>query len=457
MVLTMQDVNSRGPDQNCVDQIDELKRFIVNSVNRMDELKRYSEYDWRIDNGSVIETTLPELEWDDTDGLPLLFSLSNSAGENHFELIIAPQPIGQLAPTLEPLYISHRSNGKIPYSHTGNLGDSKTRLEMMMFKPIHEEKMENSSKKYIGMITGKAYNKPLKDICNLSHPLICLPDHGKKTISYKVCRVETEENNVNVNHIAKYIINPSKRTIQWIFPRRPIYEQFLSHINTERYKEGFVKLNEQCWLTRRSLDNSQSQSNMLLKNCIINDDRLKKFSDYTLREIKGDKTQMIVTSLPAEDMECESPLIFGVWGVQSGNIDDDSNYDLTINNSYNLRSNHSGSTCYTNIAPLILTKKTGTFALVKIFEVKAKDGDDDRRPRTLLSNHVNFKTHAQVGYCQPTICIPDYRKGIIFYMMDHIPIDSYQDTHILMEYVINWSENKVKWTIPYENINRSQR
>jgi len=90
MVLTMQDVNSRGPDQNCVDQIDELKRFIVNSVNRMDELKRYSEYDWRIDNGSVIETTLPELEWDDTDGLPLLFSLSNSAGENHFELIIAP-------------------------------------------------------------------------------------------------------------------------------------------------------------------------------------------------------------------------------------------------------------------------------------------------------------------------------------------------------------------------------
>jgi len=378
-------------------------------INKLDSLKKLHNYglEWDHTEGNVIDTTLPVLKRSDTDGLPLMFGVSFY--DCNFNMVFTPWLIGQPPHTLESLYISRKSDAESPYSHTGNTGDSEIRLEMMMFKPKHKDRITTQT--FTGAITGHVFDSPVKNLYHLYYPLICLPDHKKKTIIIRPCQLDAENDTVNVKHIAKYIIDPSNKVIRWIFPQTPVYETVKENddgIKAEMYKRGFSKLDEQCWLTKKSL---------LFIQSIINNDRLVQFSDFTLKEInRNEKFQMIETSLPCNG-DNVYPLIFGVWNK---NTYFGKKYDILLrDDSKNLHHRSPGINRGVNITSGIFFSK--------------------------------FETSDETEYCEPIIYIPDYGKGVLYYVTDRTQTHGIQKkrdiVHYMIKYLVDWSFSKKAWWI----------
>ena len=379
---------------------------IKNCISKLDDLKRFKDYKlhWNSNEGCVIETTLPVLKRGDTDGLPLMFGLSYH--KSNFNLVFTPWLIGQLPHTLESLYISRKSDAMTPYSHTGNIGDLEFRLEMMIFKPKHKDMITTQTR--TGAITGHVLGRPLGDERH-STPVICLPDHKKKIIIVKPCKLGAK--NENVKHIAKYVIDPSNKVIRWIFPQDPVYETVRENdsgtIRAGMYEGGFDKLNKHCWETKISQHyfNGMLSSrlvNSVVQNMPIQDkvyNILVQFSDFTFKEIKLDKkNQMIETSLPYSKGVDIPPLIFEL---------------SDFNKKY-------------AISRITSDENTGIF-------------------------FSNFQTSDKDKYYEPIIYIPDYEKGVLYYTTDRTRINDNQKikdvVHYMIKNIIDWSYSKKAWWI----------
>lgn len=411
---------------SCFDEID---TFLKLQYKKYDEIKTFDNYPYKLyikdeSEEYVIETPIPELKMTDTDGIPLSFMLSYYEG---VDFVLTPWLVGQVSQTLEPLDKSHRNVKDIPYSHSGDLSCSNrdVRLEMMMFKPKHMDVIQ--SKIHVGAITGRSL---LNNLNQLEHEviLICIPDYKKKILHIiDVSLILKRTLGGNIKHFTKYTIDPFNNVIRWTFPRD----------NDDDYNNGddndLKKFNKSCWNTNKR-KKANEYYNTLIENCLRDDDSIYEFSDFALKKINDtiDKLQVIETSLPRNI----NSLMFAVWRTFD-NFGKGLDYKLQIRR----RPGDDRDIPY---------YRTRTIDYYTVYHLTNRESinDEERNIGIVTATPRSFATRASAILCEPTICIPDFGRGILYYLVDKIDYEENRKHH-LIKYVVDYLyAHKVWWVMP---------
>jgi len=407
----------------------------------LERLKNYQPLWYR--QHCVINTTIPQLLMGDMDGIPLSFMLSNY-NSNSIDLVFTPWLVGQVSQTLEQLDMSHKEAVGIPYSYSGDLSDarSRLRLEMMMFKPKHIDIMQ--SKIHVGAITGRACYKPLSMIdYNGIYPILCIPDYKKKEMHIRYFpATKPDDDNLNIQHFAKYTIDPINNEIRWIFSR----DVSCCSGNVR----GIDAFNYNCWETKSHIDRYKARKHekSLSDHCKARDENIIKrcfreemytypLFDFALKKIQPHEYQVIKTLLPKESASGYiRPLMFMITKQHKMG----SSLILPIpKDGETILYDQFGLPKTDEILPHVDKPEPGSSSPFQIFGITNMIRLNNEKLMMGIVASLNENGN-EVDY----ICIPDYGKGILYYMHDKKINTKY---HYLLKFVIDYLYAKTAWWV----------
>ena len=329
---------------------------------------------------------------------PLVFIISNSHGDNYFDLVVHEN--NSIVDDIHaPLYFYRKKYGRFPFEHSGDRGLKPTLLQYLTIQQQHGIINDNNNNS--GIITTHAYDlKSFLDIVQCD-PNICIVDYSNDNDNVKIYIKHFPLSrdfvqNSCICHIAKFTYIPEEKKVIWIIPQQPEFDSTFIHVGSsyKDYNDGIQRFKEKIKMINLNHDANVSvtTATTIASDDDDDDDSNEKYNTLIIQKplLKDKKFEKLLTDILNNKNIINKKNTY-TFHTNISLIDDD-DFDDTVDNDFKYTLPIAGGSVISNGSIVKLGKNIKQQQTARKFK-KALNNNNKKRPIVILcdkSSSVNI-------------------------------------------------------------------